>query len=105
LGGCIQEGCSSFEIVGVLIKAGFDIEESLKRGAWDQDVKRRTLGTDFHVKDSHWADPQTVQSRHQGLPKEVFGEFDLWPPQEVVTPKLVILATLPRCPQAAEKMG
>jgi hypothetical protein len=96
LGGCVQEGRSGFKIVGVSIKAGLNGEESLKRGAWDQNVKRRTLGTDLDVKDSHGADPEAVQCRYHGLPKKIVGEFDLWAPDQVVTPEFVVLATLSR---------
>jgi hypothetical protein len=106
LGGCIQEGRPSFEIVSVSIKAGLNGEESLERGAWDQNVKRRTIRTDFDIKDSHAADPQTVQRRPQCLPKEVVGELNLGSREQVITPKFVVLATLSRPgPLAAEGVG
>jgi hypothetical protein len=104
LGRCIQKGRSGFEIFGVSIKTGFNAEENLERNAWNQNVNARALGTDFDFKDPHRADPQTVQRRHQCLPKEVVNEFDLWSPAQVVTPKFVVLATLSgRGPRAAEK--
>jgi hypothetical protein len=103
LGRRIQEGRPSFEIVSVSIKTGLNGDESLDRGAWDQNVKRRTIRTDFDIKDSHGADPQTVQRGRQCLPKEVVGGLNLVSHEQVITPKFVVLATLSRPgPLAAE---
>jgi hypothetical protein len=106
LGRRIQEDRPSLEIVSVSIKTGLNSEESFERGAWDQNVKRRTIRTDFDIKDSHRADPQTVQRRRQRLPKEIVGDLNLGSHAKVITPKFVVLATLSRpSPLAAQGIG